>query len=180
MTVAMPTRFRCGGCGHEVPWDEPAFACPAARPDDDVDHILVRIAEPGALRFPTPAEMGAEQNPFLRYRTLLHPYHVARAGGLADGDYVSLVERLDRRVADVERRPRGFTITPLLELDLDRDGAGVLAKDETGNVSGSHKARHLFGALLHVEILEAIGRGDGLRDRLWCVCSLLGKFLPDR
>jgi threonine synthase len=35
---------------------------------------------------------------------------------------------------------------------------GVLVKDETGNVSGSHKARHLAGTLLELEAAEALGR----------------------
>ena len=32
---------------------------------------------------------------------------------------------------------------------------GVWVKDETGNVSGSHKARHLFGTLLEIVVAEA-------------------------
>ena len=31
---------------------------------------------------------------------------------------------------------------------------GVRVKDETGNVSGSHKARHLMGILIYLEVLE--------------------------
>ena len=31
-------------------------------------------------------------------------------------------------------------------------------KDETGNVSGSHKARHLFGVLVYLEVAERLGR----------------------
>ena len=33
-------------------------------------------------------------------------------------------------------------------------------KDETGNVAGSHKARHLFGILLELRVAEALGHGD--------------------
>ena len=33
-------------------------------------------------------------------------------------------------------------------------------KDETGNVSGSHKARHLFGVLLYLEVAERLGLAD--------------------
>jgi len=36
----------------------------------------------------------------------------------------------------------------------------VWVKDETGNVSGSHKARHLFGLLVHLEVVERLGRAD--------------------
>ena len=37
---------------------------------------------------------------------------------------------------------------------------GVWIKDETGNVSGSHKARHLFGVLLQLEVAERLGSAD--------------------
>ena len=33
-------------------------------------------------------------------------------------------------------------------------------KDETGNVTGSHKGRHLMGVLLHLEIAERLGLAD--------------------
>ena len=36
-------------------------------------------------------------------------------------------------------------------------GGGVWVKDETGNVAGSHKGRHLMGVLLHLEVAERLG-----------------------
>jgi threonine synthase len=115
------------------------------------------------LQFPR----GEEPNPFVRFRTLLHSYHLARAGGLSDADYVGLVERLDQAVAEVDGR--GFTVTPFarqdalsLRLGLAAPG-GVWVKDETGTVSGSHKGRHLMGLLIHLEVVERLGlvRGNG-------------------
>ncbi len=40
---------------------------------------------------------------------------------------------------------------------------GVWVKDETGNVSGSHKARHLFGVLVWLETAERLGLTRGER-----------------
>lgn len=39
-------------------------------------------------------------------------------------------------------------------------------KDETGNVGGSHKARHLVGILLHLRAAEALGLVQGERPSL--------------
>ncbi|MBI4615282.1 MAG: pyridoxal-phosphate dependent enzyme, partial [Planctomycetes bacterium] len=39
------------------------------------------------------------------------------------------------------------------------DKGGVWVKDETGNVSGSHKARHLFGILLALEVADRLRGG---------------------
>jgi threonine synthase len=92
-------------------------------------------------------------------------YQAARLAGLSDASLRRVVERLDRRVAEVAGR--GFAVTPGrahgdLEARLGVGGAGALwVKDETGNVSGSHKARHLFGVLLWLE-LAALAREAGL------------------
>jgi threonine synthase len=130
--------------------------CPVAAPGDDVDHVLRRVIDPARVAFPR----GSEPNPFLRYRTLFHAYHVARAIGWSDADYVALVDGLDRAVAGVDGQ--GFAATPLvaataLAARLGLRG-GVLVKDETGNVSGSHKARHLMGTALELEVAEALER----------------------
>ncbi|MBT8241007.1 MAG: PLP-dependent lyase/thiolase, partial [Acidimicrobiia bacterium] len=91
-------------------------------------------------------------NPFIRYRRFLDSFRRARAGGWTDADFVSLVERLDDSVRDVDGR--GFVMTPLSphpdaahELSITTDR--LFVKDDTHNVGGSHKARHLFGVMLH-------------------------------
>jgi threonine synthase len=77
------------------------------------------------------------------------------------------VRSLDDRVAAIDGR--GFVATPFAPSGALRDalgltGAGaVWVKDETGNVSGSHKARHLFGLLLQLEVAERLGLADPLR-----------------
>ena len=94
------------------------------------------------------------ENPFLRYRTRLDSYGVAVAGGWSDAEFVSLVERLDEAVAAVAGH--GFVVTPCDEYPALADAIGVTVpvhvKDDTRNVGGSHKARHLFGVLLHLAV----------------------------
>jgi threonine synthase len=105
-----------------------------------------------------------DPNPFIRYRALFHAYHVARAAGWADTRYVDLVGELDAAVAGVDGH--GFRVTPLLQVPAVARAAGLgpdgtaWVKDETGNVGGSHKARHLFGTLLELRVAEALGEGD--------------------
>jgi len=149
----LPTAFICSGCGYHLPEDEPVRpGCPTSRAGDDIDHVLRRVLAPSRLAFP----VGDEPNPFVRYRTLLHAYHSALAAGWSDGDVVDFIERLDHDLARVDGA--GFRITPFERSDTlsERLGfaghAGVWVKDETGNVSGSHKARHLFGTLLELEM----------------------------
>jgi len=146
----------CGGCGWRPAADDPyPFRCPNVG-SDDADHIIVPSTKQD-LGWPN----GDEPNPFVRYRSLLHSYRLGRARGMTDDAYVALVERLDKEVAAVDGR--GFAVTPFGRADRlsDRLGfdpaGGVWVKDETGNVSGSHKARHLFGVLLHLAVVADTG-----------------------
>ncbi|HEU6443871.1 MAG TPA: hypothetical protein VFL61_02310, partial [Gaiellaceae bacterium] len=81
-----PSRLVCAGCGAEPGPSEPfPFRCPNAG-EDDVDHVLRRELDLAAVRFPS-ASGDHEPNPFIRYRELLHAYHL----GLDDADFCELV-----------------------------------------------------------------------------------------
>ncbi|MCY3561136.1 MAG: pyridoxal-phosphate dependent enzyme [bacterium] len=96
-------------------------------------------------------------NPFVRYRRMLWSYRRCLESGRSDADYTAAVQRLDRRIAEIDGR--GFRLTPTeVQADVSaRLGVELWAKDETGNVTGTHKARHLMGLALH---LEADGEND--------------------
>ena len=148
-------KLTCRGCGRTVPAESP-FRCPAAGSDGG-DHVVVRSLDPGQ-----PFPLAGEDNPFLRYRTLTYAHALARSGGLTDDAFVDLATGLD----DAVRRiwGRGFAVTPGGR-NADLSGAlgfqpsgGVWLKDETGNVTGSHKGRHLMGLAILGEVQERLGR----------------------
>jgi len=151
------SRLACHGCGAAPPAGDPfPFRCPNAGVGD-IDHVLERTIDDG-----TPFPSGdAADTPFATYRSLLHSYDRALAGGMSDGEFTGLVRRLDLAVAEVDGH--GFAVTPL-ERSSDLSGrlgfsgdGGVWVKDETGNVAGSHKARHLMGVMLHLAVSESTG-----------------------
>jgi threonine synthase len=159
--AAAETALVCAGCGALAPAHRPFTPrCPNRHPGDDIDHVMSRGIDLGRLEAPA----DPDPNPFVRYRALFHAYHVARAAGWADARYLDLVRELDEAVAAVDGH--GFRVTPLLRVPALARAAGLGAggtawvKDETGNVAGSHKARHLFGILLELRIAEALGDGD--------------------
>ncbi len=158
--IETATTLACAGCGTPAGTDDPyPFRCPQAGRGDDIDHVMTRRLGAGAA---WPA--ATDESPFLRFRTLLHSYHRALAGGLSDGDYVEIAGRLDAAVAEVDGH--GFLATPFqrseeLSHALGLTDGGVWVKDETGNVSGSHKARHLMGVALHLDVAARLGLGGG-------------------
>jgi threonine synthase len=146
----------CAGCEWVAPSPEEMrypFRCPKAG-RGDTDHVVTRRLDPFRVEF----VRGDDPNPFIRHREMLHSWHAARRRGLTDDAYVELVRRLDAAIAGVDRC--GFRTTPFgrgdaLSARLGFEaGGGVWIKDETGNVSGSHKARHLMGILLYLEVVE--------------------------
>jgi threonine synthase len=87
---------------------------------------------------------GGERNPFLRYRRLLSAYDRAAD----DAHIVAVIERLDEAVTSVAGH--GFDVTPfdrVVELD-------AWVKDETRTPGGSHKARHLMGVAIWLEVVD--------------------------
>ena len=130
-------------CGAVAAGD--AWAC-AKRGSDDRDHVLV-------LSMPEWWVDESSQQPFVRYRRMLRSWAEAED----DSWFVDRVGRLDEAVAEVDGH--GFLVTPCLEALI--DGRRITVKDETDNVSGSHKARHTFGLMLHLLVRERQGRLAG-------------------
>ncbi len=151
------TTIRCGGCGTVVPPDEPRpFRCPNAG-IDDADHVVRRTIDAGApgLR---EAFYDHEPDPFIRYRKLTHAWNTAMSIGMDDSGFIALVRRLEQRIAMIDGA--GFRVTPLYQhyaltraIDLEAD---LWVKNETGSVSGSHKARHMMGLAIWLSIAERI------------------------
>lgn len=157
--IAPASRLVCWGCGGVPdPADPYPFRCPQAGVGD-VDHVLVRVLDLDRVRFPDGPAGTAP--PFVQYGGLLHSHHRATAAGVGVEELDDLVTLLDEAVARVAGA--GFRATPFGRDDTlsERLGfssvGGVWVKDETGNVAGSHKGRHLMGVLLHLEVAERLG-----------------------
>ncbi len=149
--------WRCAVCGAHVDIATPlAWRCPNAV-GDDRHHSLELVQTPA----PLPAAEAGDR-PFVVFRRHLAWDSYAAALGLTAAAREAVVVDLDDRVAAVAGT--GFRITPFARagalsdaLGFGADG-GVWVKDETANVAGSHKARHLFTILLHLVTTELAGR----------------------
>ena len=146
--------FRCAVCGATVDIARPcAWQCPNANPTDRY-HVLHVIGSgrgsAGPERHWPDRNVGWEDaNPFVRYGPRLAWWAFARANGMTD----DACEALTWEVAgDFRITPfaRSTDLSEALDLDL-------WVKDETGNVAGSHKARHLASILLHLRAAESLG-----------------------
>ena len=148
------TGMVCAGCGRELPIGVNALVCPASTPADR-HHVLHFVSGMEPFR---PV---ASDNPFVAYRRWLAVDAFGHANGIADDDRLALIVDLDARVARVAGT--GFVKTPLARAGALSDAlgfgpeGGIWVKDETHNVAGSHKARHLFTEMAQLLTAERAG-----------------------
>ena len=100
---------------------------------------------------------------FEAYAERLEARRLAPDGAAASDAVVAAIRELDGAVAQVEGhgfKPTPFAPAPELAEAVGIGGAELWIKDETGNVSGSHKARHLFGVALAHRLGDPDGTGS--------------------
>lgn len=143
----------CPSCPEPYAIRDGLFGCPAAR--NGAEHILRRRLPEGQ---PSAAEVVAAWQSgggtFERLRPLVSARRLAGEAG-----YGRILDRIDAELRRAEGR--AFEVTPLVDAGglaaaIGRTGR-LWVKDETGNVSGSHKGRHLMGTLLFMEALRETG-----------------------
>ncbi len=147
--------LECAVCGAIIPIAQPlSWQCPNVS-SADRRHVMRFRAEPQSF------EESGESNPFVAFRHLLAVDAFGASIGLDDVTRRSIIEQADADVARIAGT--GFRVTPLERADRLSDAlgfsdrGGVWVKDDTHNVAGSHKARHLFGILLHLLMGEKAG-----------------------
>ena len=149
------TGARCEVCGTTVDFGASlVFGCPNSSAADR--HHVVRFESDVVPFRPT-----GDPNPFLAYRRWLAVDAFGERVGIDASTRARIIADLDAAVARVAGT--GFRRTPMVRADRLSDAlgfgdrGGVWVKDETQNVAGSHKARHLFTELVHLVTAERAG-----------------------
>ncbi|MFM7494318.1 MAG: hypothetical protein ACKO2A_10470, partial [Acidimicrobiaceae bacterium] len=150
------TGWRCAACGTRVAISEIfSWRCPNSS-DSDRHHVL-EIENAIA-----PLRSNGDSNPFIGFQRYLAWDAFAATLGLEFDSRTKIILDLDDAVAKIAGT--GFRTTPFLRNDALSDAlgfaeqGGIWIKDETHNVAGSQKARHLFTQLLHLIAVENVGR----------------------
>lgn len=148
-------RLRCAACDTRVPIETPlSWRCPNAV-GDDRHHVLLIESDVAPLR------RSKHPQPFVAFRRYLAWDAFAQAHGMSEEQREALIIELDTQIAVVAGT--GFVFTPFARADKLSDAlgfapsGGVWVKDETHNVAGSQKSRHLFTELLHLVTAERLG-----------------------
>ncbi len=149
--------LKCPACRRDFPVRPGLFACPHARPGEE--HTLVRElgAQPGLGSRLRSAWSGGGRRTFEVFGELLSAQRLLGPAG-----YGEMVGALSARLEELEGRC--FEATPLVDAPALARALGstgpLWIKNETGNIAGSHKGRHLMATLLYLEALRALdGQG---------------------
>ena len=157
--------WECAVCGARRDIADPLpFRCPNATPADRHHVLRLRTREHLALAGAREVHENGEGNPFVRYDTRFAWAAFAAAHGMSADARRALVETIDAAIRQADGV--GFRVTPFARSAVLSDelgfgpAGGVWVKDETHNVAGSHKARHLMSVLLHLLAAESLGMLD--------------------
>ena len=150
------TGWRCSVCNTKVSIDEIfSWRCPKST-SSDRHHVLELENSIAPLR------SNGDANPYIAFQRYLAWDAFAATLGLDLLARTKIIRDLDQAVVKVAGV--GFCTTPFARNDALSDAlgfnnlGGVWVKDETHNVAGSQKARHLFTELLHLVTVELVGR----------------------
>lgn len=148
--------LRCAVCDTAVDISTPlSWKCPRAT-ETDRSHVLAFQDDRREV------SVADSTNSFLRYQRNLYVDAFGEALGIPENERGRIIADADAAVKRIDGT--GFVISPFQredqlseELGFSQEG-GVWVKDETRNVAGSHKARHIFTELIHLLFAEHAGR----------------------
>jgi threonine synthase len=153
--MTMPL-LKCPACRRDYPARPGLFGCPNARSGEE--HILERELDAGAT-----IGIKARSNWSNGSRRTFEVFADLMSAGrlLGPARYAQLLNRLTETLGRLEGR--SFEATPLvagsgLAHAIGRSGP-IWIKDETDNIAGSHKGRHLMATLLYLEALRELDGG---------------------
>jgi threonine synthase len=146
----------CPLCDRYYQPAEGLWGCPRAEEDSGItkkEHILQKRISGYLERKPDAGPLSEKRiEPYSLWQELLTSRYI-----LSESEYGDLLSRLQQQLIVFEGG--GFYETPLLEERKIAAAAGLewgrlWIKDETHNITGSHKGRHLFATLLYLEALR--------------------------
>src|SRR3954451_716423 len=155
MALGLVAGWSCVVCGKHVDIADPfVWRCPNAT-DDDRHHALQMVQSIAPLRGSDDANLLLALQRYLSWDSF------AAANGMTEAARVAMIANVDTAIAAVDGI--GLHTTPFARADELSDALGFTAdggvwiKDETGQVAGSHKTRHLVTLLLHGRSSKSLG-----------------------
>jgi threonine synthase len=151
--------LKCPSCRRDYGIGTGIFSCLDRRPREE--HTLRRVL-PSGLEVSDGIQTSWAAGSRQTFDVLRHSISAHRL--LGHDRYHRVLERVAEQLLRME--DRDFKVTPLTEEPALASAIGrtgrLWVKDETGNVTGSHKGRHLMATLLYLEALRKL-KGESIK-----------------
>lgn len=143
----------CRYCQESFDIKKGLLKCPHGQKDF---HVLVPHFDT-KQQLKIPENFTLNDHPFFKYRQFISSWCL-----LGNDQYLSLLKTVNNNLKKIGEP--SFKTTPLLnnsdlEKKLNLRQGSLFIKEETGNVSGSHKSRHALGNLLYLEAIRTLSKG---------------------
>lgn len=139
--------LHCRGCDKTYDLYKGFLAgCENRNDYDNSNHILekVLITSPEITK-----KREGDNNPFLFFKEFFYSYHLAQKLNV---NFEEIVQKININLKMLGENE--FSFTPIIKSEDLADGL-VYVKNETVNISGSHKVRHIMGNIIYLEVLRA-------------------------
>ena len=154
--------LKCSGCNRIYKLDEkkPVYNCENLGVGN-VNHILEKELNnfnyqprSDGTNFNKPKPCVPGYNPYLVFKEFYFSYYLAEFHNI---NYDGIVNSINDGLMKIGEP--AFAFTELRELNFDHNAKKISGylKNETENVGGSHKARHLMGNIIYLEVLRLAG-----------------------
>ncbi|MCF7790457.1 MAG: pyridoxal-phosphate dependent enzyme [Victivallales bacterium] len=148
--------LKCSGCGLKPDFTNMLINSCGNRGIGDTDHILnsrINFTEQNYRgNIVSNKNNVSSNNPFIYFKDHFLSYHTAR---LYNVDFGEIINNIQKRLSATVKKE--FSFTPVSIHNNISTLKNLIIKNETVNVSGSHKSRHLMGNILYLEVLRKAG-----------------------
>ncbi len=144
--------LKCSGCNKAEYFAEKKVVNSCKhRGEGDCNHILEY--DPLNANNSIDIKFDEKVSPYIIFKDFFYSYKIAQTIGVNFDDVVLEINKKLNLIDEPE-----FKVTPIKIIKNYGEGDGkLIIKNETINVSGSHKARHIMGNVLYFEVLRHAG-----------------------
>ena len=144
--------LKCSGCGQEYKLDDknPVYNCENLG-KGTVNHILEKQLN---LTVDFTFDNIKDGNPYLNFKFFYFSYYLAEYYSV---NYQEIIDKINNNLINIGEPKFNFTELEEIKFEYNLKQINCLLKNETNNVAGSHKARHLMGNIIYLEVLRNAG-----------------------
>ena len=147
--------LKCTGCKAEYNLMKCGLlsSCPNMK-NDNINHLLEKDISLTPLSKIIINAINIHDNPYRVFKEFYSVYHLANFLNI---NFNEILDSIDTALNKLREPAFKFTEFSTCSFHRNKQNIRFVYKNETNNITGSHKARHLMGNILYIEVLRKAG-----------------------